>query len=65
MSKVFGNARLFKSFQNNGVVLKEKTIQAGFCMPSNGVGIPMILAGEEFADQHDLPITEPARRSIQ
>jgi 1,4-alpha-glucan branching enzyme len=26
------------------------------------VGIPMIFAGEEFADQHDLPIVHPAKQ---
>jgi pullulanase len=57
----FRNERLFNFLQNNGVVLKEKQIKLAFVCLLTAVGIPMILAGEEFADQHDLPITEPGK----
>ena len=33
---------------------KEKRIKLAFVCLLTAVGIPMILAGEEFADQHDL-----------
>lgn len=57
----FGNERLFNYLQNNGIVFKEKLIKLAFTCLLTAVGIPMILAGEEFADQHDLPITEPGK----
>jgi glycosidase len=49
----FRNERLFNFFNNNGVVDTEKPIKLGFSCLLTAVGIPMILAGEEFADQHD------------
>jgi pullulanase/glycogen debranching enzyme len=52
----FRNERLFNYLQNNGVVFKEKQIKLAFACLLTAVGIPMILAGEEFADEHDLPI---------
>jgi pullulanase len=57
----FRNERLFNYLQNNGIVFKEKQIKLAFACLLTAVGIPMILAGEEFADQHDLPITEPGK----
>jgi pullulanase len=57
----FRNERLFNYLQNNGVVFKEKQIKLAFVCLLTAVGVPMILAGEEFADQHDLPITEPGK----
>jgi pullulanase len=57
----FRNERLFNYLQNNGVVFKEKQIKLAFVCLLTAVGIPMILAGEEFADQHDLAITEPGK----
>src|SRR5205814_5707590 len=50
----FGNERLFNYLQNNGVALKDKQIKLAFACLLTAVGIPMILAGDEFADQHDL-----------
>jgi pullulanase len=50
----FRNERLFNFFLNNGVVDAEKRIKLGFVCLLTAVGVPMILAGEEFADQHDL-----------
>ena len=57
----FRNERFFDYLQNNGIVFKEKQIKLAFACLLTAVGIPMILAGEEFADQHDLPITEPGK----
>jgi 1,4-alpha-glucan branching enzyme len=57
----FRNERLFNYLENNGVVLKEKQIKLAFVCLLTAVGVPMILAGEEFADQHDLALTEPGK----
>jgi pullulanase len=48
------NERLFNFLMNNGVVDAEKRIKLAFACLLTAVGVPMILAGEEFADQHDL-----------
>jgi 1,4-alpha-glucan branching enzyme len=50
----FRNERLFNFFMNNGVFDAEKRIKLAFVCLLTAVGVPMILAGEEFADQHDL-----------
>jgi pullulanase len=50
----FRNERLFNFFQSNGVVDAEKRTKLAFACLLTAVGIPQILAGEEFADQHDL-----------
>jgi pullulanase len=50
----FRNERLFNFFQNNNVWDAAKRIKLGFVCLLTAVGIPMILAGEEFADHHDL-----------
>ena len=55
------NERLFNYLQNNRVVFKEKQIKLAFVCLLTAVGIPMILAGEEFADQHDLSTGEPGK----
>jgi pullulanase len=57
----FRNERLFNYLENNEVVFKEKQIKLAFVCLLTAVGVPMILAGEEFADQHDLAITEPGK----
>jgi 1,4-alpha-glucan branching enzyme len=57
----FRNERLFNYLQNNGVAFKEKQIKLAFVCLLTAVGIPMILAGEEFADQHDLSTGEPGK----
>jgi pullulanase len=57
----FRNERLFNYLENNGVVFKEKQLKLAFVCLLTAVGVPMILAGEEFADQHDLAITEPGK----
>jgi glycosidase len=50
----FRNERLFNFFQSNGVVDIEKRTKLAFACLLTAVGIPQILAGDEFADQHDL-----------
>lgn len=50
----YRNERLYNFLNNNGVADTEKRIKLGFVCLLTAVGIPMILAGEEFADQHDL-----------
>ncbi|GAB2546555.1 alpha-amylase family glycosyl hydrolase [Spirosoma aerophilum] len=47
------NERLFNYLMNNGVIDGERRIKLGFACLLTSVGIPMILAGDEFADQHD------------
>ena len=50
----FGNERLLNFLQNNGVADGERRIKLAFACLLTAVGIPQILAGDEFADQHDL-----------
>lgn len=53
----FRNERLFNFLINNQIsVEREKRIKLAFACLLTAVGVPMILAGEEFADQHDLVI---------
>jgi 1,4-alpha-glucan branching enzyme len=55
----FGNERLCNWLANNGVgdpAALERRVELAFACLLTAVGIPMILAGEEFADQHDLDI---------
>jgi 1,4-alpha-glucan branching enzyme len=51
-----GNERLHDYLQRNGVADTERRIKLAFVCLLTAVGIPMILAGEEFADQHDLSL---------
>jgi pullulanase len=50
----YRNERLFNFLVNNHIYETEDRIKLGFVCLLTAVGIPMILAGEEFADQHDL-----------
>lgn len=52
----YRNERLYNFFLNNGVAEAdiEKRIKLAFACLLTAVGVPMILAGDEFADQHDL-----------
>ena len=50
----FRNERLFNYFRNNGVVDAEKRTKLAFACLLTAVGVPQILAGDEFADEHDL-----------
>ncbi len=49
------NERLFNFFINTGTAGNgEKRVKLAFACLLTAVGVPMILAGDEFADQHDL-----------
>jgi pullulanase len=48
------NERLFNFLARAGVADIEKRTKLAFACLLTAVGIPMILAGDEFADQHDL-----------
>jgi 1,4-alpha-glucan branching enzyme len=50
----FRNERLYNFLRNNGVSEAEKRIKLAFACLLTAAGVPMILAGEEFADEHDL-----------
>lgn len=56
------NERLFDYLQNNGVVFTEARIKLAFACLMTAVGIPMIFAGDEFADQHDLSTEHPHKQ---
>jgi len=58
----FRNERLFNFLQNNGIVFTEERIKLAFVCLLTAVGIPMILAGDEFADQHDLSVSHPPKQ---
>ena len=45
--------RLFNFFSSAGVIDIERRVKLAFVCLLTAVGIPMVLAGEEFADQHD------------
>ncbi|MBD2201992.1 alpha amylase [Calothrix sp. FACHB-1219] len=54
----YGNERFFNYLVNNGIDRTEPRIKLAFVCLLTAVGIPMILAGDEFADQHDLVIAD-------
>jgi len=56
------NERLFNLLNNNGVWETERRIKLAFVCLMTAVGIPMIFAGEEFADEHDLPVVHPQKQ---
>jgi 1,4-alpha-glucan branching enzyme len=58
----FRNERLFNFLQNNRIVFTEERIKLAFACLLTAVGIPMIFAGDEFADQHDLSVTHPPKQ---
>ncbi|WP_051514222.1 alpha-amylase family glycosyl hydrolase, partial [Skermanella stibiiresistens] len=58
----FRNERLFNLLVNNGVPDAERRIKLAFACLMTSVGIPMIFAGEEFADQHDLLVLHPHKQ---
>ena len=59
----FRNERLYNFLDTNGVPFKEKQIKLAFVCLLTAVGVPMILAGEEFADEHDLLIKHPDKQT--
>lgn len=58
----YRNERLFNFLQNNGVFFTEERIKLAFACLFTAVGIPMIFAGDEFADQHDLSVGHPPKQ---
>lgn len=58
----FRNERLFNFLLNNGIVLTEERIKLAFACLLTSVGVPMIFAGDEFADRHDLSVGNPAKQ---
>lgn len=58
----FRNERLFNFLLNNGIALTEQRIKLAFACLLTAVGIPMIFAGDEFADQHDLSVKHPPKQ---
>jgi hypothetical protein len=58
----FRNERLFNLLNNNGVCETERRIRLAFVCLMTAVGVPMIFAGEEFADQHDFPVVHPQKQ---
>ncbi len=58
----FRNERLYNFLDNNGIPLKEERIKLAFVCLLTAVGIPMIFAGDEFADQHDLAVVHPLKQ---
>ena len=53
-----GNERFFNWLVNNGIDHTEPRFKLAFVCLLTAVGIPMILAGDEFADQQDLDISD-------
>jgi len=58
----FRNERLYNFLVNNGVPLTEERIKLGFVCLLTAVGVPMIFAGDEFADEHDLGTGHPLKQ---
>ena len=58
----FRNERLFNFLENNGVARTEERIKLAFACLLTAVGVPMIFAGDEFADQHDLSVRHPPKQ---
>ncbi len=58
----FANERLFNYLHNNEVPDIARRIRLAFACLLTAVGVPMIFAGEEFADRHDLPPIHPQKQ---
>jgi len=56
------NVRLYDFLVANGVPLTAERIQLAFVCLLTAVGLPMILAGDEFADRHDLAAVHPEKQ---
>lgn len=69
----FRKERLFRFLVNNGIGRQEgggldegeiaRRIRLAFVCLLTAVGVPMILAGEEFGDDHDRAVVHPAKQS--
>lgn len=58
----FQNERLFLFLENNRIGLKLERFKLAFVCLMTAVGVPMILAGEEFADEHDRKLGHPDKQ---
>jgi pullulanase len=58
----YGNERLYNFLNSSGIRETEQRIKLAFACLITAVGVPMILAGEEFADQHDMPVDGPEKQ---
>lgn len=58
----FRNERLFDLLANAGVAGKEERFRLAFTCLLTAAGIPMIFAGEEFADRSDLWLSFPQKK---
>ncbi len=61
----FRNERFYNFLDNNGIYDKLKRFKLAFACLMTAVGTPMIFAGDEFADQQDLPPGDPGDRNKQ
>ncbi len=59
----FRNERLYDLLNNNGIKATKERIQLAFVCLLTAVGVPMIFAGEEFGDQHDLVVKHPHKQT--
>lgn len=59
----FRNERLFDYLSNNGIFATEERIKLAFACLLTAVGIPMIFAGDEFADRSDFDVNTSAKQS--
>ena len=57
--------RFYSWLDDRGVILKDRPIRLAFACLLTAVGIPMILAGDEFADERDIAIQESTGRNKQ
>jgi 1,4-alpha-glucan branching enzyme len=58
----YRNERLYNYLRACGVWRTEERVKLAFVCLLTAVGIPLILAGEEFADEHDLPVAHPYKQ---
>ncbi|HEY9623381.1 MAG TPA: alpha-amylase family glycosyl hydrolase, partial [Crinalium sp.] len=61
----FENERFYNYLDNNHINDKLKRFKLAFACLMTAVGTPMIFAGDEFADQQDLPLGDPGDRNKQ
>lgn len=58
----YRNERIYNLLDNTHIYEKEQRIKLAFACLLTAVGIPMIFAGDEFADRHDLPSEFPEKQ---
>ena len=57
--------RFYNWLDGRGVIFKDRNIRLAFACLLTAVGVPMILAGDEFADERDISIAENAGENKQ